>query len=169
MKQHNGTQGQRAKPEDGSPYVRLGVMAALSFVAMFALMYSMVDRMANVVPNLNQAYMAGLMTAPMLIIELIVMRGMYPNRKVNMALLTMGVAVLATCWGLIRTQSGISDRQFLSSMIPHHAGAILMCKEAKLEDPEVQQLCGNIVSSQQEEIAFMKGKLGGVATGRDKN
>jgi hypothetical protein len=49
-------------------------MAALSFIAMDILMYAMVDRPANVFPNLNQAYMADLMTAPMVIIELLVMR-----------------------------------------------------------------------------------------------
>lgn len=37
-------------------YVRLGVMLFLSFLAMFALMYAMVDRFANVYPNLNQFY-----------------------------------------------------------------------------------------------------------------
>ena len=40
-------------------YGRLAIMAALSFVAMYALMYAMVDRFANVRPNLNQLYMAG--------------------------------------------------------------------------------------------------------------
>ena len=45
-------------------------MTALMFVAMFGLMYAMVDRFDNVFPNLNQLYMASLMTAPMLLIEL---------------------------------------------------------------------------------------------------
>ena len=40
-------------------------MAAPSFVSMYALMYAMADRFANVYMNLNQVYMAGLMTAPM--------------------------------------------------------------------------------------------------------
>lgn len=45
-------------------------MTVLSFIAMFILMYAMVDRFANVYPNVNQAYMAGLMAAPMVMIEL---------------------------------------------------------------------------------------------------
>ena len=44
-------------------------------------------------------------------------------------------------------------------MIPHHAGAILMCKENKLKDPDLQQLCRNIIASQQAEIDLMKSKL----------
>jgi hypothetical protein len=38
-------------------------MTVLMFMAMFALMYAMVDKLDNVFPNLNQLYMAGLMTA----------------------------------------------------------------------------------------------------------
>ena len=50
-------------------YGRLLLMTALSFVAMFILMYAMVDRFANVYANFNQVYMAGLMAALMAIIE----------------------------------------------------------------------------------------------------
>ena len=114
------------------------------FLAMYALMCAMVDRWGNVYSNLNQFYMAGLMVAPMVIIELLLMVGMYPNRKHN--------AVSAS---KLRSQ----DRQFLKSMIPHHAGAILMCRQNKLQDPELQQLCSKIVSSQQAEIDFMESKL----------
>jgi uncharacterized protein (DUF305 family) len=44
-------------------------------------------------------------------------------------------------------------------MIPHHAGAILMCEEAPIRDPEIKELCGAIVSSQRSEIDQMKAKL----------
>ena len=50
----------------------------------------------------------------------------------------------------------ISDRQFLRSMIPHHGGAILMCKEASIQDQEIEDLCKNITSGQQTEIDQMK-------------
>jgi uncharacterized protein (DUF305 family) len=44
-------------------------------------------------------------------------------------------------------------------MIPHHAGAILMCEEAPVIDPEIQMLCRTIISGQQAEIDQMKAKL----------
>jgi uncharacterized protein (DUF305 family) len=44
-------------------------------------------------------------------------------------------------------------------MIPHHAGAILMCEEAQLRDPEVIELCASIVESQRAEIDQMKAAL----------
>jgi uncharacterized protein (DUF305 family) len=140
-------------------YRHLGVMLLLSFVAMYVLMYAMVDRFANVYNNINQAYMAGLMTAPMLVIELLVMRAMYPDKKLNALLLGAGVALGVVCWVLIRQQAAVGDQQFLRSMIPHHAGAVLMCENNHLRDPELQALCGRILASQQAEIELMKGKL----------
>ena len=52
----------------GGHYMRLLVMTALSFAAMYALMYAMVDRFENVYNNINQVYMAGLMAASMVVI-----------------------------------------------------------------------------------------------------
>jgi hypothetical protein len=62
-------------------YGRLAFMAVLSFLSMYVLMYAMVNTLDNAQPNLNQAYMAGLMTAPMMIIELALMGAMYPTGK----------------------------------------------------------------------------------------
>lgn len=64
-------------------YRHLLLMAALSFASMYVLMYAMVNAAGNVYSNLNQLYMAGLMTAPMVIIELSVMRGMYHDKRSN--------------------------------------------------------------------------------------
>ena len=56
-------------------------MTLLSFVSMYVLMYAMVNVFGNVVSNLNQFYMAGFMTVPMVVIELILMGKMYPKQK----------------------------------------------------------------------------------------
>lgn len=45
----------------GNHYKHLVIMTLLSFVAMYILMYSMVDKINNVFSNVNQLYMAGLM------------------------------------------------------------------------------------------------------------
>lgn len=131
-------------------------MAALSFIAMYVLMYAIVNVSTNVMPNLNQFYMAGLMTAPMVVIELVVMRSMYTKRAWNVAILAASTASLLAFWVGIRAQVAINDREFLKSMIPHHAGAILMCEEARLTAPEIKDLCATIVTGQQAEIDKMK-------------
>jgi uncharacterized protein (DUF305 family) len=134
-------------------------MLALSFVSMYVLMYAMVDIFPNAFANLNQGYMAGLMTVPMAAIEILVMRGMYPNAKLNTTILAVSLLAFVSLFFLIRRQVGISDREFLRSMIPHHGGAVLMCERAPIADPEIEELCSRIISSQQAEIAEMKDKL----------
>lgn len=86
-------------------YGHLAIMTGLSFIAMFILMYAMVDRFANVYPNVNQAYMAGLMAAPMVIIELLVMRGMYSNARMNLILGSAALVALALFFVGIRAQT----------------------------------------------------------------
>jgi len=141
-------------------YARLALMLLASFGAMYVLMYAMVDVVGNAIPNVNQVYMAGLMTAPMLIIELILMASMYPNKTVNKILLATGLVALGLFWSGIRSQAAIGDNQFLRSMIPHHAGALLMCKQADLRDPDLRSFCEKIIAGQQSEIDFMRKKLG---------
>ena len=41
-------------------------------------------------------------------------------------------------------------------MIPHHAGAILMCEKSQFKDQRIQTLCLSIIDSQQSEINQMK-------------
>lgn len=134
-------------------------MGVLSFISMYVLMYSMVDRFSNVIPNTNQLYMAGLMSMPMVIIELLIMRSMYWNKKLNAIIIAICTLALGAFYLGIRKQIAISDKQFLKSMIPHHAGAILMCEEANLNDPEIKKLCEEIVANQKKEIDEMKSSL----------
>ena len=150
---HEGMQGKQVH------YGRLLAMVLLSFIAMYILMYAMVNRFENVFNSVNQAYMAGLMAAPMLLIELALMARMYPNKRRNALLAGGAVVLMVGCWFGIRQQAGVTDRQFLRSMIPHHAGAILMCEQARLSDPEILRLCQEIVISQRAEIAQMKAML----------
>lgn len=140
-------------------YGLLLLMAVLSFISMYILMYAMVDIFDNVYPNFNQFYMAGLMTAPMVVIELFVMNMMFQKKTLNALIMAASVVLFVLCLLGIRSQVAITDMQFLKSMIPHHAAAILMCEQAPIQDPEIKTLCENILSSQQAEIDQMKLKL----------
>src|SRR5215216_532551 len=100
---------EREKPMNKNHYLRLLLMALLSFVSMYVLMYAMVNAFANVYSNFNQFYMAGLMTAAMVIIELALMGVMYHNKKLNLAIIAVSLLALAGFWFLIRQQTAISD------------------------------------------------------------
>lgn len=103
--------------------------------------------------------MAGLMAAPMVIFEIVLMGMMYENKKINAIIVGASIAALLVFWFAIRGQAAISDEQFLKSMIPHHASAILMCEKASIRDPEIRELCSDIITGQQQEIDQMKAKL----------
>lgn len=137
-------------------YLKLALMTVLMFIVMYALMYAMVDRFTNVYSNLNQVYMAGLMTTPMVLIEMALMRAMYVQKRVNTFIVAASVVLGTASWFGIREQAAIGNEQFLRSMIPHHAGAILMCNETSANSAEIRQLCADIVAGQQREIAEMK-------------
>jgi len=137
------------------PYRALAVNLTASFVVMYFAMFAMIDTAGDFFNNLNMLYMALVMLAPMAIIMLLTMRAMYPNRGLNIALHIGFAALFGLALAGIRTQAGIADAQFLRSMIPHHSGAILMCREAKLRDAEIQSLCRQIRDSQRREIDQM--------------
>lgn len=138
-----------------SPYRLLALMAGLHIVAMFVLMFAMVNTFANAVPNINFLYMGLMMSAPMLILEMFLMGGMYEDKKLNRLVILIGFIILVLSFLMIRYQTFVGDKGFLQSMIPHHSGAVLMCEKAKINDPEIQQLCANIIAGQQQEIDQM--------------
>ena len=146
-----------AHHEGGSKaYVMLAINLGLSLLVMYLAMFAMIWSWGEFIQNVNFIYMALVMWAPMGAIMLATMGGMYRNRKLNAALYLAFAAIFALSLLGIRQQSLVGDHQFLRSMIPHHSGAILMCEEAKLTDPEIRQLCGEIIQAQKEEIAQMK-------------
>ena len=142
-----------------NPYASLALQTVLGGVIMYLVMFVMIDGLDSFYNNLNMLYMTLMMVAPMVALMILAMRHMFPSRGANAVLLLGSVVVFLGCFALIRTQATIGDRVFLRSMIPHHSGAILMCKEASLTDPQIIRLCGEIKESQRREIDEMKAIL----------
>ncbi len=138
-----------------SHYRMLALNLVLSAIIMYFVMFAMIDGLGDFFHNLNMAYMALMMVAPMGILMLLMMGSMYANKRLNLALHAGFAALFVIGFAGIRMQTAIGDTQFLRSMIPHHSGAILMCREANLTDPEIIDLCGRIERSQREEIDQM--------------
>jgi hypothetical protein len=116
------------------------IALSISYVVMFAIMYSRVNEFSNLFLSLNQVYMTGLLISAMLII----------------ILLALGTLLILMFWTLVRTQAGVGNQQFLRSMIPHHAAAILVCQQSAITNPRIEELCTEIVRTQKEEIRIMK-------------
>ena len=140
-------------------YMMLALNLGISLVIMYVAMFAMIWTWGEFLQNINFFYMALVMWAPMAIVMLVTMRSMYRNAKLNGLLyLAFGLVFLLSLIA-IRDQSLVGNRQFLRSMIPHHSGAILMCQEASISDPEIKQLCQEIIASQKAEIDQMKAIL----------
>lgn len=140
----------------GRPYLLFWINMALGLVVMYVVMFSMIDGVRDFRNNLNMFYMALTMWAPMGVFMLATMPGMFPRKGLNIALYAAFVAVTIGSFAATRAQALIDDRQFIDSMIPHHSGAILMCREATLQDAELIALCDDIVGAQRSEIDQME-------------
>ena len=152
----SGHEGHNHQHPDRRAYWMLALNLALSLVPMYFAMFTMIDGWGDFRNNVNMLYMALTMLAPMGIIMLATMGGMYANRTLNLVLyaglaVLLGVSLFAT-----RAQALVDDKQFIASMIPHHSGAILMCREARLSDSELVKLCENIARGQRAEIGQME-------------
>ena len=144
------------KNMDGAAYRTFGLNMAISLVIMYFVMFTMIYSRGEFYNNLNMFYMALMMAAPMGVLMLLLMKDMFPNARLNIILhVAFGVIFIFGYLG-VRSQALIGDNQFLRSMIPHHSGAILMCEQAEIRDPEIKSLCANIIVSQKQEIAQMK-------------
>ena len=150
---HSGNRGHGA---GGSAYWMLALNLVVSGIVMYFVMFAMIDTWRDFHNNLNMAYMALTMVAPMGLLMLATMGGMYSNRALNAGLYVLFAALFLAAFFGIRTQTAIGDRQFIASMIPHHSGAILMCREAALEDAELVALCSQIETAQRREIEQME-------------
>jgi xanthine/uracil/vitamin C permease (AzgA family) len=147
-------------------YARLGLALGVSLLLMFLLTMSMVRSLDHYHLNLSNFYMALIMVAPMGLVMLVVMWGMFKDRRLNAALIVGFVLAFIGALALGRSEAFVGDEQFLRSMIPHHSRAILVCQESSITDPEIAELCDQIVRTQRDEIAQMESileRMGGSA------
>ena len=140
-------------------YKKFFLVLSVSFVLMYAVMFLNVDAVGHIYLSITRLYMSLLMVSPMAILMLVVMGGMYPDKKKN-RLIGLGAAVVfVLALVCLRQQVFISDAQYMRAMIPHHSSAILTSRHATIKDPQVKQLSEGIIASQQREIQEMKQML----------
>lgn len=142
-----------------SHYKKFALTLSINAVLMFFITYAMIDTIDHFYANINRGYMALMMVAPMAMVMLFVMRGMYQNAKLKAILYIVFAGMFIVSFALARSQTPVDNTQFLRSMIPHHSSAILMCEQSSITDPEIIELCGEIVQTQKDEIAQMKAIL----------
>lgn len=154
MKENHDMQGMHTSKS--RPYLLFWVNMIPALIIMYLVMFTMIDGWGDFRNNANMFYMAVTMWAPMGALMLVTMPDMFRNRRRNAGLYLLFALLTAGSFWATRNQVLIGDRQFVNSMIPHHSGAILMCRQADLADPELKALCQSITEGQRAEIEQME-------------
>ena len=144
--------------EQGS-YKKMALILAVSFLIMYGVMFLNVDSADHIYLSLTRTYMSLLMVTPMALLMLGLMGKMYANKKLNRVIAVSAIAVFILSLVFLRSQTFISDQQYMQAMIPHHSSAIMTSKNASITDPGVKKLSDSIIVSQQREIEKMKSML----------
>jgi hypothetical protein len=114
-------------------------------------MYIWSDKIDDIRISLNDVYMIILMTGWMLLFMNIFKIG-------NSAIL--GVILIILGLFFIRSQTGITEKQYYRGMIPHHSMAIHMTKKLLQNNQNIGKdkisFLKNIISTQEKEIKQMK-------------
>ncbi|WP_432497400.1 DUF305 domain-containing protein [Kineococcus auxinigenes] len=137
-------------------YRKLAITLAISFVLMYLLTFAQTRQWDHFYVNFANGYMTLVMVAPVAVLMLVVMWSMFKNKKADIALTAGFAALFVVAFASGRTQALVGDERFLKSMIPHHSRAILVCQESNTTDPEIEQLCREIVQTQRQEIERMQ-------------
>lgn len=141
-------------------YPKFFLMLGLSFIAMYVTMYLNTYSIDHVYLSLTRFYMTCLGISTMAVIMLLVMWGMYKNKRKNAAILVTSLLLFSTALVLVRAQSPIvGDVLWMKAMIPHHSIAILTSERAAIKDPEVRNLADDIIKAQKKEILEMKAMI----------
>lgn len=131
-------------------------MMILSFVIMYAIMFTNVVELNHIMLSTTRTYMAILMICPMTIIMLLFMWKMYENKKLNVAIMGFATLLFFSTLFALRNQSFINDISYMKAMIPHHSSAILTSENTNFEDDQTQQLANDIIAAQKNEIDLME-------------
>lgn len=141
--------------ERKSNYIIFGAMIATSMIVMFGLMYLNTYELSHVLWSETRFYMTFIMGAAMAVIMLSFMRGMYSNRRINLAIYLGSLVVFLVALFLVRSQTTVQDESYMRAMIPHHSIAILTSGRAEIKDVRVRELADAIIEAQHREIKEM--------------
>ena len=97
-----------------------------------------------------------IMGGSMVIIMLLYMLQMYKDRNKNIAILALGVLLIAGGIWLVRSQVTVTGVDYMEGMIPHHSIAILTSERSQIKDIRVREIADEIIKAQRREIMEMQ-------------
>ncbi|MEX1270856.1 MAG: DUF305 domain-containing protein [Acidimicrobiia bacterium] len=139
----------------GGSYIRFGAMIVTAMVVMYGVTYLNTFQLDHVRWSEMRGFMTLLMGSTMTVVMLLFMLGMYKNWKINVGILAGAVMLFGLGLFLVRSETTVQDRSYMSAMIPHHSIAILTSERSELQDVRVCELAVEIIEAQRREIAEM--------------
>lgn len=136
-------------------YMKYFAMIFTSAILMYGIMYLNTYEIGHVYFSETRLYMTILSTSVMAIVMLLFMLDMLDNKKINFTIIISSVLVFIFAFGMMRTQTGIDDVDYMEQMIPHHSIAILTSENANIKDERVRKLADDIIEAQKKEIDQM--------------
>ncbi len=135
-------------------YLRFIATVVTAMVIMYGVMYLNTLELDHVWWSEERAFMTMLMGGTMAVVMLGFMWGVHRNWKANVAILAGAAVVFGLGLFLVRSETTVQDRSYMSAMIPHHSIAILTSERSEIRDVRVCRLVG-IIEAQRREIAEM--------------
>ena len=127
------------------------MIICMFFAGYASTMNNWIDNWGDFRFSLNDFYMVGLMTGWMFFFM-----GLFTLRFFKCF---YGLIAVIIFFALIRTQTFISETEYLKGMIPHHSMAIMMSKQLEKKPNNIQHLLDQIIQTQQKEIILFKSYL----------
>jgi len=138
------------------PYRNFMLMILAASVLMFGLMYLNTYQLSHVWFSQTRIFMTFIMAGSMALVMLLFMRGMYKDKRANLAIIVGSIALMGLGLWLVRSQATVGDIAWMKAMIPHHSIAILTSERAHISDPRVRKLADGIIEAQRREISEME-------------
>lgn len=95
-------------------------MIITSTITMFVFKYWSTFELDHIFFSETRAYMALLMGATMAIIMLSFMTHMLKDKKINIGIIIVSIAIFSISLFLLRSQTLVDDTDYMEAMIPHH-------------------------------------------------
>lgn len=141
--------------KSGAMYLRFAAMIITAMVVMYWVMFVGSWEWSHIRFSQSRVFMAVTMGGAMMLVMSAWMLNMYKNIKANIAIVGIGILLIAGGVFLDRSQITVGDTAFMNAMIPHHSLAITRSERAQIEDVRVCELAVEIIEAQKREILLM--------------
>lgn len=139
----------------GATYLRFAAMILTAMVVMYWVMFVGSWEWSHIRFSQSRVFMAVTMGGAMVLVMIAWMLNMYKNTKANIAIVGVGILLIAGGAFLDRSQITVGDTSFMNAMIPHHSLAITRSERAQIQDVRVCELAVEIIEAQKREILLM--------------